>query len=718
MAIGDLERGVVDDWGDLRGPGKIGDPGWMPTYTPAPPDVPEDQLDKEATQSLRDRSPPIMNLNAYRDVNGGLYFAATPRVRPSIGSEGPLGTYPVLEDGEWVPAPPLPIDPVDPPNGDDPVLPPEGETPEEREARLDIEREEEEAELREEEERLEQRDELNSEFRAFMDSLSKEELEMLGEEKVKRYEAKRETALGKGVDLYMEYSPYAILANIGKDIVESFLDVNLTINPDPRKITKADYERWAGRFQGKLEGMGRREYREYLLDLDRQAQEKTQRLRDEGDDGNIIDDFYGGLKKVFGVDDPEGDEGVDTGPGEAVPGPRTVDPAPTVVDSSGPEVAPTQADFEEKAELEMEYPVPVLEEGELTAYEQSIEDEWEDEMGFAKGGIVRKGYQDGGLVERPMDPYEDANGPKPLSEILYETLIAPLYAVPIAPPPSQLAPPQQEELAPERLVDRDVVPLPPEPVDPEEAYDTRWGLAKGGVVRKGYQDGGFVESIAPSPKQLYIDPETGYPIPPSPKQLYIDPETGYPIPPSPKQYTSTGLEIPPPLAPPRLASPPPEPLVDPLSAEEQVRQEEIRQEIEEEGGKYPPPPEFQEPDDDEDPDPIKQEPPEMLVDRTDDVVPPTPEPDEEISTEFERSIRQEEEEEEGYYAKGGVVRKGYEGGGLVERKQLEEPAPINEEVADDLLRNLSEGEFVIPVHVVKYFGEKYFAELINSVPQP
>ena len=701
MAIGDLERGVVDDWGDLRGPGKIGDPGWMPTYTPAPPDVPEDQLDKEATQSLRDRSPPIMNLNAYRDVNGGLYFAATPRVRPSIGSEGPMGTYPVLEDGEWVPAPPLPIDPVDPPNGDDPVLPPEGETPEEREARLDIEREEEEAELREEEERLEQRDELNSEFRAFMDSLSKEELEMLGEEKVKRYEAKRETALGKGVDLYMEYSPYAILANIGKDIVESFLDVNLTINPDPRKITKADYERWAGRFQGKLEGMGRREYREYLLDLDRQAQEKTQRLRDEGDDGNIIDDFYGGLKKVFGVDDPEGDEGVDTGPGEAVPGPRTVDPAPTVVDSSGPEVAPTQADFEEKAELEMEYPVPVLEEGELTAYEQSIEDEWEDEMGFAKGGIVRKGYQDGGLVERPMDPYEDANGPKPLSEILYETLIAPLYAVPIAPPPSQLAPPQQEELAPERLVDRDVVPLPPEPVDPEEAYDTRWGLAKGGVVRKGYQDGGFVESIAPPPKQLYIDPETGYPIPPSPKQ-----------------YTSTGLEIPPPLAPPRLASPPPEPLVDPLSAEEQVRQEEIRQEIEEEGGKYPPPPEFQEPDDDEDPDPIKQEPPEMLVDRTDDVVPPTPEPDEEISTEFERSIRQEEEEEEGYYAKGGVVRKGYEGGGLVERKQLEEPAPINEEVADDLLRNLSEGEFVIPVHVVKYFGEKYFAELINSVPQP
>ena len=57
-------------------------------------------------------------------------------------------------------------------------------------------------------------------------------------------------------------------------------------------------------------------------------------------------------------------------------------------------------------------------------------------------------------------------------------------------------------------------------------------------------------------------------------------------------------------------------------------------------------------------------------------------------------------------------------GGLVERLDKELPRPTEPDVADDLQRMLSEGEFVIPVNVVKHFGEKFFSDLISAVPLP
>jgi hypothetical protein len=55
-------------------------------------------------------------------------------------------------------------------------------------------------------------------------------------------------------------------------------------------------------------------------------------------------------------------------------------------------------------------------------------------------------------------------------------------------------------------------------------------------------------------------------------------------------------------------------------------------------------------------------------------------------------------------------------GGLIKRLDTELPRPPDPEVADDLTRFLSEGEFVIPVHVVEHFGEKFFSDLISAVP--
>jgi len=49
-----------------------------------------DQLDTDATQNLRRRK--INNINAYRDSNGTLYYGTSPRVRPSLTSEGPIGS--------------------------------------------------------------------------------------------------------------------------------------------------------------------------------------------------------------------------------------------------------------------------------------------------------------------------------------------------------------------------------------------------------------------------------------------------------------------------------------------------------------------------------------------------------------------------------------------------------------------------------------------------
>ena len=49
-----------------------------------------DQLDTAATQNLRRRK--ITHINAYRDSNGTLYYGTSPRVRPSLTSEGPIGS--------------------------------------------------------------------------------------------------------------------------------------------------------------------------------------------------------------------------------------------------------------------------------------------------------------------------------------------------------------------------------------------------------------------------------------------------------------------------------------------------------------------------------------------------------------------------------------------------------------------------------------------------
>ena len=71
-------------------------------------------------------------------------------------------------------------------------------------------------------------------------------------------------------------------------------------------------------------------------------------------------------------------------------------------------------------------------------------------------------------------------------------------------------------------------------------------------------------------------------------------------------------------------------------------------------------------------------------------------------------------------ADGGPIRVDEES--LVDRKPTDTPMPPGTEeeigVADDLPRNLSEGEFVIPAHVVKHFGENFFNDLIGSVKPP
>ena len=71
-------------------------------------------------------------------------------------------------------------------------------------------------------------------------------------------------------------------------------------------------------------------------------------------------------------------------------------------------------------------------------------------------------------------------------------------------------------------------------------------------------------------------------------------------------------------------------------------------------------------------------------------------------------------------ADGGPIRVDEES--LVDRKPTDIPMPpgTDEEigVADDLPRNLSEGEFVIPAHVVKHFGENFFNDLVGSVKPP
>ena len=57
-------------------------------------------------------------------------------------------------------------------------------------------------------------------------------------------------------------------------------------------------------------------------------------------------------------------------------------------------------------------------------------------------------------------------------------------------------------------------------------------------------------------------------------------------------------------------------------------------------------------------------------------------------------------------------------GGLIKRLDKELPRPTEPDVADDLQRMLSEGEFVIPVNVVEHFGVKFFTDLISVVPPP
>ena len=60
----------------------------------------------------------------------------------------------------------------------------------------------------------------------------------------------------------------------------------------------------------------------------------------------------------------------------------------------------------------------------------------------------------------------------------------------------------------------------------------------------------------------------------------------------------------------------------------------------------------------------------------------------------------------------------YAEGGTIQRTPMEMPQPSNPGMADDLQRNLSEGEFVIPADVVKYYGTKFFHSLIEKAANP
>ena len=64
------------------------------------------------------------------------------------------------------------------------------------------------------------------------------------------------------------------------------------------------------------------------------------------------------------------------------------------------------------------------------------------------------------------------------------------------------------------------------------------------------------------------------------------------------------------------------------------------------------------------------------------------------------------------------VSENYAEGGLVDRRPKEGKSPPNAGVADDLPRNLSEGEYVIPKHIVDHFGEKFFEDLLDTIPPP
>lgn len=57
-------------------------------------------------------------------------------------------------------------------------------------------------------------------------------------------------------------------------------------------------------------------------------------------------------------------------------------------------------------------------------------------------------------------------------------------------------------------------------------------------------------------------------------------------------------------------------------------------------------------------------------------------------------------------------------GGPVIRQPQEAPRPPNPGRADDLQRNLSEGEFVIPADVVKHYGLNHFDQLITKARSP
>jgi hypothetical protein len=83
-----------------------------------------------------------------------------------------------------------------------------------------------------------------------------------------------------------------------------------------------------------------------------------------------------------------------------------------------------------------------------------------------------------------------------------------------------------------------------------------------------------------------------------------------------------------------------------------------------------------------------------------------------------------EEDKKDFYAKKKEredlvrVHENYAKGGLVNRRLREGKSPLNAGVADDLPRNLSEGEYVIPKRIVDHFGEKFFEELLETIPPP
>ena len=74
-----------------------------------------------------------------------------------------------------------------------------------------------------------------------------------------------------------------------------------------------------------------------------------------------------------------------------------------------------------------------------------------------------------------------------------------------------------------------------------------------------------------------------------------------------------------------------------------------------------------------------------------------------------RTSGDEDERGRGFFAEGGLVERGQ-----VSEDPMAAPMGVNPGKADDLQRNVSEGEFVVPKDVVDSKGEEFFQKLITS----